>query len=149
MLIDKITVADIQLNVQSKNWEDAIEKTSLLLLNRDTIKQSYIDAMIQVVKENGPYIVIGKHIALAHARPECGVNGMGLTFSTLDPPISFGADGLDPVKLVITLAATDSDAHIDLLGEIAEILMDEWRVEALCAASSSEKFLELLKEKRP
>jgi len=147
MLMDKITIADIQTNVQAENWEDAIEKTSQLLLERGIIEQSYIDAMIQVVKENGPYIVIGKHIALAHARPECGVNAMGLTFSTLNPPISFGADGMDPVKLVITLAATDSDAHVDLLAEIAEIFMDEERLEALIEAESSEIFLQVLLDK--
>lgn len=124
MLMDKITVADIQTQVQTENWEDAINKTSRLLLDKGAIEQSYIDAMIQVVKDNGPYIVISKHIALAHARPEFGVNEMGLCFSTLNPPINFDAAGMDPVKLIITLAATDADAHVDLLGELAEILMD-------------------------
>jgi len=146
MLIDKITVADIQTQVQAEDWEDAIIKTSKRLLNKGAIEQSYIDAMIRVVKENGPYIVIGKHIALAHSRPEFGVNEMGLTFTTLNPPVNFGADGMDPIKLVITLAALDADAHVDLLGELAEILMDEEKAEALFEATSDEVFLEILKK---
>jgi len=146
MLIDKITVADIQTQVRAEDWEDAIIKTSKRLLNKGAIEQSYIDAMTRVVKENGPYIVIGKHIALAHSRPEFGVNEMGLTFATLNPPVNFGADGMDPIKLVITLAAPDANAHVDLLGELAEILMDEEKAEALFEAASDEVFLEILKK---
>lgn len=145
MLIDKITVSDIQTQVSAENWEDAIIKTSQLLLDKGAIEQSYIDAMIQVVKENGPYIVISKHIALAHARPEFGAKEMGLSFSTLNPPINFGADGMDPVKLIITLSATDSDAHIDLLSELTEILLDEEKLESLINATSNEMFFEILR----
>lgn len=89
MAIDKITVDDIQTQIYAEDWEDAIKKTSKLLLDRGAIGQSYVDAMIRVIKENGPYIVISKHIALAHARPEYGVKEMGLSFSTLNPPVNF------------------------------------------------------------
>lgn len=146
MLIDKITVDDIRTNIRAVNWEDAIKKTSQLLLDKGAIEQSYIDAMICVVKENGPYIVISKHIVLAHARPEYGVKEMGLSFSTLNPPVNFGAKGMDPIKLIITLSAMDADAHVDLLGEITEILLDEEKLEALFDASSNEIFYEILKK---
>lgn len=146
MLINKITVADIQTQVVAKDWEDAIKKTSQILLDHGAIEPRYVSAMIDVIKANGPYIVISKHIALAHARPELGVKEMGLSFSTLNPPINFGADGMDPIKLIITLAALDADAHVDLLGEIAEILMDEERLEALFEATTDERFLEIIKK---
>jgi len=144
MLLDKIKVTDIQVKVQAEDWEDAIRKSSTILLKEDVIEPRYVEAMIQVVKDNGPYIVISKHIALAHAQSELGVKAQGLSFTTLEPPVSFGAKGMDPVKLVITLAATDQNAHIDLLGEVADILADESKVEQLFEASSSEQFLAVL-----
>ena len=83
-------------------------------------------------------------LALAHARPECGANRLALAFSTLNPPVSFGAGDNDPVRLIITLAATDPDSHIDLLGELAEVLMDDGRMEQLFSAKTPEEFCALL-----
>lgn len=42
-----------------------------LLVSRENEK-SYIDGMIDSVKEHGPYIVIAPNIALLHARTETG-----------------------------------------------------------------------------
>ena len=56
--------------------------------------------MIKAVHDNGPYIVISKHIALAHARTECGALHTDISFATLEPAVNFGAGDLDPVKLI-------------------------------------------------
>ena len=145
MLMDSITVDNIDIQIQATDWEDAITKSAQTLLNQGAFTPEYIDAMIKVVKDSGPYIVISKHIALAHARPENGVIKQGLSFSTLNPPIEFGAEGLDPVRLVITLAAKDNNAHLDLLAELVDVLMDEDRMEALYEAKTKEEFLGILK----
>ena len=143
-MLDKIKATDIQVKVQAEDWEDAIRKSSAILLREDAIEPGYVEAMIQVVKENGPYIVISKHIALAHAQSKFGVKAQGLSFTTLEPPVPFGAKEMDPVKLVITLAAIDQNAHIDLLSEVAEILTDAGKVDQLFNAGSSEEFLAVL-----
>ena len=145
MLTNNIGTDDITIGIVADGWEDAIEKSAKTLLDKGFIEPAYITAMIQVVKDNGPYIVISKHVALAHARPECGVIKMGLSFATLKPPVEFGAGDLDPVKIIITLAATDHDTHIDIMGELAEILMEGERVSAMIESKSSEEFLKILK----
>jgi len=144
MLLDKITASDVMIQLKTENWEDAIRKASRTLLEKGSIEPRYIDAMIKVVYDNGPYIVIGKHIALAHARTECGALHTDVTFATLDPAVNFGAGALDPVRLIITLSATDPDTHVELLGELAEILMDEEKSEALFNAESAEGFVQIL-----
>lgn len=144
MLLDNIKVSDIQVKVQAADWEDAIRKSAALLLSEGAIEPSYVDAMIQVVKENGPYIVISKHIALAHAQSRHGVKNQGLSFTLLEPAVCFGAGEMDPVKLIITLAATDPNAHIDLLSEVADVLSDAGKVKLLFAADSREQFLAVL-----
>lgn len=129
MLLEKITAKDVQIGLAAADWEDAIRQAAAPLRDAGDIEQSYIEGMIESVHKNGPYFVLAKGLALAHARPECGANRLALAFSTLNPPVSFGAGDNDPVRLIITLAATDPDSHIDLLGELAEVLMDDGRMD--------------------
>lgn len=143
-MLEQVTVEDIEIGVQAGNWEDAIRKSAQPLLRREKIEAGYIDAMIDAVHRIGPYIVLGNHVALAHARPECGVKELAVCFATLNPPVPFGSPAFDPVKLLITLAAEDADSHLDLMSELAEILMEEENVEMLAQSASSEEFLALL-----
>ncbi|MFK9093853.1 PTS sugar transporter subunit IIA [Bacillus salipaludis] len=144
MLLDEIKVSDIQIKKDATDWKEAIRVASVPLLESEKIAPSYVDAMIHVVDEKGPYIVITKHIALAHARPETGVLEKGLSFTTLNNPVPFGSQQFDPVKLIITLAATDSESHLDLLSELADVLTDGEITEKLFEAKNEQDFLELL-----
>lgn len=69
MLRDVLKQSDILLLEKCPDWECAIQSVARPLLKDKSIEESYIKAMIASVKEFGPYIVIGKHLALAHARP--------------------------------------------------------------------------------
>ncbi|WP_088815610.1 MULTISPECIES: PTS sugar transporter subunit IIA [Listeria] len=146
MLMDNVKLEDIEIGVSAENFEEAIRKSAEKLLARGAIEASYVEAMIRSMHENGPYIVIAKNVALAHARPEFGVNEAGLTFSTMKEGVVFGSEMFDPVKLVITLAATSADDHLELLGELAEVLMEEERVLRLIDAKTEAAFYEVLTE---
>lgn len=146
MLLNHITASDVQIQLKAETWEEAIRISSTILLEKGSIEPGYIDAMINAVHEIGPYFVIGKHIALAHARPECGALKTDICFSTFSPPIAFGAGSLDPIKLIITLSATDSDTHLALLGDLSEILMDELKSAALFDAESADEFVRILQK---
>lgn len=145
MLLNEIKASDIQIKKHASDWMEAIRESSVPLLESKKIAPSYVDAMINVVDEKGPYIVITKHIALAHARPETGVLEKGLSFTTLNTPVPFGSQQFDPVKLIITLAATDSESHLDLLSELADVLSDEDITGKLFEAKNEQEFLEILK----
>lgn len=145
MLLETITEKDIQIKLHAKDWEDAVRQAAAPLKENGAIEQSYIDGIIDSVHENGPYFVLTKGFALAHTRPECGANRLAMNFTTFDPPVEFGSGANDPVSLVITLAATDANSHIDLLAELAEVLMDPDKMQKMFCADSKEEFLELLK----
>ena len=51
------------------------------LLEEDKITQGYIDKIIEIAEETGPYIVVAEHIALPHAPSEYGAKelAMGIT----------------------------------------------------------------------
>ena len=143
-MIENITRDDIDVHVKAENWEDAIKKSSEYLLKTGKITEEYIDSMIEAVHRVGPYIVLGHSVALAHARPECGVNELAVHFTTLDPPVPFGSEQFDPVSLLITLAAIDADSHLELMSELAGILMDTENVDRLSECDSKDEFLENL-----
>lgn len=145
MLLETITTADVQIAVQASHWEDAIRKAARPLLENGAITSAYVEEMIQSLHKNGPYFVLTKGIALAHARPECGVNRGAVSFTTLKPGVPFGSEENDPVELIITLAATDSESHLNLLTELADVMMDEARLEQLFAAPTPEAFCTLLR----
>lgn len=147
-MLEQVMVSDIEVGVKAENWEDAIRKSAEHLLETDKIEERYIDEMIHAVHRIGPYIVLGNHVALAHARPECGVKELAVCFTTLNPPVPFGSEGFDPVKLIITLAAVDADSHLELMSELAGILMEEENVDRLAASKTSREFWELLQEMR-
>lgn len=143
-MLEQVREEDVEIGVEAADWEEAIRKCADPLLQRGKIEAGYIDAMIEAVHRIGPYIVLGNHVALAHARPECGVKELAVCFSTLNPPVAFGSPGFDPVRLVITLAATDANSHLDLMSELAGVLMEEENVERLADSRSPREFLELL-----
>ena len=81
--------------------------------------------MVECKEEFGPYIVITKHVALPHARPEMGAKELGIGIATLEEPIEFGNKDNDPVKYVFCLSAKDSESHVQAMSELAELLGQE------------------------
>ena len=147
MLIDFLKKEHIQLSVSVDNWEEAIYVSGRTLLASKVIDESYIDAMINSVKKMGPYIVIIPGVAIAHARPEDGVNEVGLALTTLNPPVKFGSEHNDPVSLIITLASTDHDAHITALGELVELIDTKEKYNRIVAARDVELLLKMITNK--
>ena len=135
---------DILLNEQVTTWEDSIRRVSEPLIKEKIIEPRYVTAMIDSVKEYGPYIVIGKYIALAHARPEDGVNSLGISVATIKDPIAFGNEENDPVKIIFCLAAVDSYSHLNIMKSLIELINDEEKVDRLSGETDIERFKEIL-----
>jgi len=137
----------IALRLSVGDWQQAVREAGRLLVNAGAVEPRYIEAMIQMVREIGPYIVIAPGIALPHARPEDGVKKACMSLVTLSPPVNFGNKCNDPVKLVIAFGTTDNKTHIDALAELAKLLGDSTKVEGLKRASSPEELLKLINSK--
>jgi len=144
MIKDVLTADCIQLKQKAGSWQEAIRVSAEPLLENQAIEPRYIEAMISNVETYGPYIVIAPGIALAHARPEDGVNAVGLSVTTLEHPVVFGNEHYDPVELVVCLAAADTFSHLEVLSNIAEIINNQSYVSRLKACGSREEFLSLV-----
>jgi len=110
----------VAIKEKVKTWDEAVRKAGELLYDIGAVEKSYIENMVKIVEDLGPYIVIAPGIALAHARPEHGVRENGLSLVTLKNPVYFGNPDNDPVEIVIGLAAAADSDHTELLSRIAE-----------------------------
>ncbi|MEM5591347.1 PTS sugar transporter subunit IIA [Niallia circulans] len=147
MLQDILRDKNIILHQECEDWKEVIERVSLPLVTEQVIEARYIEAMIHSVEEYGPYIVIGKHLALAHARPEDGVNELGISVMTLKEPIMFGNEENDPVKIIFCLAAVDSYSHLNIMKSLVDLINDKQKVERLIHADNLAIFKQELFEK--
>ncbi|AMW16567.1 PTS sugar transporter subunit IIA [Glaesserella parasuis] len=113
----------IKLHQSASNWEEAIKIGTDLLVAAGTIEPRYYDNIVSKIKEMGPYIILAPGLAMPHARPEEGVIKTSFALVTLETPIYF--DGEDePVDVLLTLAGSDSDQHMQGLMEITQVLDD-------------------------
>ncbi|OOM78402.1 BglG family transcription antiterminator [Clostridium sp. BL-8] len=127
MLSDLTNETLIKLKVPAKNCEDAIRQSASVLVENGKVTKEYVDAMVNTAKESGAYIVITKHVALPHARPEAGAKEIAIGIATLENPVEFGHKDNDPVKYVFTLSAVDNNSHLRAMSELVELLeMDEF-----------------------
>lgn len=122
MLSNVLKKEYIKLNVECKNWEEAVRAAGEILLQNGVITNEYIEEAIKGVKELGPYIVITKGVALPHATNKVGVNKTGISLITLKNPVEFGNKDNDPVYYVFMLATTDMDSHLSALSNLSDLL---------------------------
>ncbi|HGO5815680.1 TPA: PTS sugar transporter subunit IIA [Mannheimia haemolytica] len=113
----------ILLNQSAANWEEAIKIGTDLLVKAGTIEPRYYDNIVSKIKEMGPYIILAPGLAMPHARPEEGVIKTSFALVTFDTPIYFEGED-DPVHVMLTLAGSDSDQHMQGLVEITQVLDD-------------------------
>lgn len=134
----------IRLNAPAKDWREAIRMAGKLLHSTGAVTEAYIDAMVQVAEELGPYIVIAPGIALPHAPTNAGAVQTALSLVKLEEPVVFGNPDNDPVRLVFGLSAVDHKAHIKALQTLAEIFLEKELVEQLMNAAEVDSVVEVI-----
>lgn len=140
-----IKFENIKVKAEAKDWKEAIEIAGKLLLKSGNIKKGYIDSMIKAVIDMGPYIVLTPGFALAHAQPSSEILENGVSIINLKNPVDFGSTN-DPVNVILCLACTDSETHINVLQSVAEKLMIEGMIERLASCDSEQQIYSLINE---
>lgn len=146
MLTDFLTCDCIRLNVVCDNWKEAVKAGTDLLLEKNCIEPSYLDAIIHHHETFGPYMVVGPGIVLAHARPEDGAKKVSISLVTLKTPIVFGNITNDPVKLVFTFATTGNKEHLSLLANLMELLSNQRDIQMIMSAEQVTSVLNIIKQ---
>lgn len=144
MLNRYLTQDCICCNVEALDWRDAIWKAAQPLIKSKKIKETYVERTIAKVEELGPYIVLAKGVAVAHARPKDDVEQESVSLITLKTPVEFGHKTNDPVEILFLLAATNDDGHIGAVMEVAQLLCEDGMKEKICLAGSESILYDLI-----
>ncbi|KMM36500.1 BglG family transcription antiterminator [Guptibacillus hwajinpoensis] len=144
MLNDLLHEETIQFASHTENWREAIKTAALPLLTKEQISSTYIDAMIKNVEDLGPYVVIAPGIAIPHARPEEGVNTVGMSLLRLDESVSFSSKDKHQVKLLIVLAAVDNETHLKALAQLSDLLSEEENLDLIYGAKEKKDIIKLV-----
>lgn len=130
------------------NWEEAIAASYTPLLKEGIVEQQYIQAVIDCVKQYGPYIVIIPQVAMPHSTEGAtGCHATAISFMKVKNEVDF--DPSDPDKkatLFFSLASTDHEKHIENLQQLMDTLMNEELLEKLLKINTIEELTALANE---
>lgn len=146
MLSHLLTWDTIKLKQSCRDWKEAIALGTSLIEAKNCVSPAYKEAIIKNFSEFGPYMVVAPGIVLAHARPENGVKKLAMSLITLDPPVPFGHELNDPVKLVVTLAASDNESHLKALSQLMELFMNQEDLSGIMNATNKEEVINVIKK---
>ncbi|WP_075891825.1 PTS sugar transporter subunit IIA [Actinomyces provencensis] len=132
-LLDLMPADAMVVSARAHDWRAAIQLAGDALVSGGITTPDYTGEMVRTVEELGPYIVIAPGLALAHSRPSPAVLRTGLSWVGLAEPVEFGSKSNDPVHLVIGLAARDHESHLTAMTQLARLVSDGRRLEALAA----------------
>lgn len=146
MLSELLTEEMIQLTEQQRDWESAIRLAADPLVKANKVTDEYIQAMIDRVNQYGAFIHIGEFTALPHARPEEGVNQVGMSLLKLNESVNLADDPKHPIKLFICLAAVDNDAHLRALANLTKLLSNKENLNELLQATTKKEIITIIQK---
>lgn len=129
----------------ASNWEEAVKLGTDVLVKSGAIENRYYEEIVKTTKEIGPYYILMPGVAMPHSRPDAGVIKDCFGITILNNPIKFGEEEHEYAQILLTLAATSSDAHAEVaIPQIMELLDDEENVDRLIAAKSVDEVLAII-----
>lgn len=120
-----LRATDIEVDVECKDWREAVLKSGEKLVEKGYIEERYIDAMIKSIEEYGPYVVLSPGFAMPHAKVEEGSIRLGMHLIRLKNPVTFGVEELDPIEFVCCLSAIDHKSYLKAFFNLVNMLKDE------------------------
>lgn len=127
----------------SSDWENAVRMTAAPLLEQQCIENRYVEKMLEMGRAHGPYFVISDDIAVAHARPQDGVNFIGLCLSIYRKHLRIREK---QIRFLFVLATPDQQEHLHILENIMRLCNDEKMRGQLLAADDIGKTMEILSQ---
>jgi PTS system mannitol-specific IIA component len=119
---------------------EAVSRCGEVLVELGAVAPGYVEAMVDREQDVSTYVGAGVAIPHATAAGKAHVKRDALAVLRFTEPIDWaGAE----VSVCVAIAAL-GDGHLDLLADLAEILLDPDRAAALHAATEPEDVLRLL-----
>lgn len=129
---------------QNLSVDAALEITCSKLIESGKVEQSYLEAIQQKHKDIGAYYVLAPKIAMPHARPEDGVNEACLQVTVFKNGVDLESEDNGEVYFSITLAAMDSDSHIQTIMALSELFQNDDDIDAIIAANTNKEIADII-----
>ncbi|WP_323703270.1 BglG family transcription antiterminator [Mammaliicoccus sp. Dog046] len=115
------------IHVESKasSRDEAIQMSVQTLVDAGDVNKQYGEDIMHHLDKFGPYMVIGPNIALLHSNFDHVNVPVSMAITQFKDGIDFGHDRFDPVKVIVVLATSHPKMHLNALGQLSRILMDE------------------------
>lgn len=139
-LTDLLAESSINLTATAESRDDAIRQAGEALLAAGAIDASYIDAMLE--REKSVSTFVGEGVAIPHGTLAGKDSVKKDALVLLRFPDGVDWDGFD-VSVAIGIAAK-GNGHIALLSQLATILLEPEKAEALRNATTTAEVYELL-----
>ena len=139
-MADLLQTAGIVLDATASSREEAVAICGTVLLDLGAIAAEYRDAMWE--REQIFPSEIGNGFAIPHGTDESRrfVNFDQLVFVRLRDPITWVNE---EVSVVIGIASA-GDGHVEILGNLADILLDQTHASVLLHSASAEEIRDLI-----
>ena len=130
----------IRLQEHAVGRDDAIRRCGGVLVEIGAVDPAYVEAMLD--RERSVSTYVGEGVAIPHGTnaAKSAVRRDALAVLRFPAGVDWGGS---PVEVCVAIAA-QGDGHVDLLAELAEILMDPDRAAALRRATDPRDVLRLL-----
>ena len=140
-MMDLLTVEQIALGAKADSKEEAIKLAGELLVNNGVVEPAYIEGML--LREQTMSTYLGNGVAIPHGTYDHlgDINRTGI--SVLQLPDGIEWEEGEVAHLIIGIAA-NSDEHIGVLSNLAEVMEDESTVEMLAKTEDPQIILDLL-----
>lgn len=125
MIKKLLTENRIATNVECSNWRQVVKECGKLLVDANDVDEPFVDSMIEVVEEFGPYMILAPEVAFFHGRPSEAVHRVCISLITLAEPVIFEEYKKEKIKCAFAFGAIDSESHIKVLKGVAELLQDK------------------------
>lgn len=128
----------VRILESAATWEEAVAAALAPLVDGGYVEARYIQGVIDNAREFGPYFVICPDLALLHARPEQGAVKTQIGLTVVREPVFFKPEG-PGVRVLVSLAATGADEHLEVMRELAAMFADASRIERIATAATCEE----------
>ena len=143
-IMNLLTDKTIQAGEKAKNWQEGVEKACQPLIAENLIEPKYIEAIIDLLNQHGPYMVLSRGVVLLHAMIGYGVHQLCMGLTTFSPPVRFGHKYNDPVSAAIVFGTVDSRSHLKALSQLSRLLGDSDLIQNICTCRTSKNILDLI-----
>jgi mannitol PTS system EIIA component len=134
--------ANVVASGSATTKEEAIREAGSLLVKAGSVREDYIDAMLE--RERSVSTYMGNFLAIPHGTNEAkdSILRSALSLVRYDQPIDWGGE---QVKFAVGIAGLNNE-HLEILSKIAIVFSDEDEVQKLIDAGSAEEIYSLLEE---